>query len=90
MIAKPCSDGGSCNNTVENKPEFRIQLSHNPASKGGQLRRPREMLATTWGNLLEVENAFCSKNLISKVLSHIALKEHKSNKAKNFDKIIYM
>jgi hypothetical protein len=48
------------------------------------------MLATTWGNLLEVENAFCSKNLISKVLSHIALKELKSNKGKNFDKIIYM
>ena len=46
--------------------------------------------ATTWGNLLEVENDFCSKNLISRVLSHIALREHKSNKGKNFDRIRYM
>jgi hypothetical protein len=30
---------GSCNSIVQNKLEFRIQLSHNPASKGGQLRR---------------------------------------------------
>lgn len=48
------------------------------------------VVATTCGNLLEVENAFCSKNLISRVLSHIALREHKSNKGKNLDRIIYM
>jgi hypothetical protein len=31
----------------------------------------------TWGNLFEVENAFCSKNLISRVLSHIAFSKQK-------------
>jgi hypothetical protein len=56
--------------------------------KRGTLRKnQREMIATTWGNLLEVENAFCRKNLISRVLCHITLREHKSNKGNNLDRI---
>ena len=51
----------------QNKFEHRIQPSDNPASERGtimkELRRCllQQSGSETWGNLLEVENAFCSK-----------------------------
>ena len=79
----------------QNKFEHRIQPSDNPASERGtimkELRRCllQQSGNETWGNLLEVENVFCSKNLISRVLSHIAFRKRNS-KGENFQKQIYL
>jgi hypothetical protein len=95
MIAKPCLDG-FLQEQNQNMFELIIQPSDNPASERGTgTESPRRYLlqqagSKTWGNLLEVENAFCSRNLISRVLSHIACTEHNAKTGKDFESKIYL
>ena len=89
MVAKPCFDG-FLQYSNQNKFEFRIQPSDDPAERE-QVRKAQEDAllqqteSETWGSLLEVENAFCSRNLISRVLSHIACREHNAKTDKDFE-----
>jgi hypothetical protein len=88
MIAKLCLDGFLQEHS-QNIFQLKIQPCDNPASERGTgMESPRRSLlrqSLTWGNLLEVENAFCRKNLISSVLSHIACRQHNAEKGKDFE-----
>ena len=67
MIAKPCLDGFLQESTFRINLSLKFNLVTILHQKGERLwKKNKKMLAEqsgseTWGNLLEVENAFCSK-----------------------------
>ena len=93
MIAKPCLDGFLQESTFRINLSLKFNLVTILHQKGERLwKKNKKMLAEqsgseTWGNLLEVENVFCSKNLISRVLSHIAFRKRNS-KAEDYAKLL--